>query len=76
MGANVEEAIGARSRADFLAKLSIGYKEARETQFWIRLLSATGYLTEPEQKSLLDDLDQILKILTSIRLTTKERTHS
>ena len=76
IGANIEEAIGAQSRADFLAKLSIGYKEARETQFWIRLLSATGYLAELEQESLLDDLDQILKILTSIRLTTKERTHS
>ena len=76
IGANIEEAIGAQSRADFLAKLSIGYKEARETQFWIRLLSATGYLAELEQESLLDDLDQILKILTSIRLTTKECTHS
>jgi four helix bundle protein len=76
IGANIEEAIGAQSRADFLAKLSIGYKEAREAQFWIRLLSATDYLTEVEQISLLNDLDQILKILTSIRLTTKERTHS
>ena len=74
IGANIEEAVGAQSRADFLAKLSIGYKEARETQFWIRLLSATDYLTEVEQISLLNDLDQILKTLTSIRLTTKERT--
>ena len=44
IGANVEEAIGAQSKADFIHKLSISYKEARETLYWLRLLYATDYL--------------------------------
>ncbi len=43
IGANIEEAIGSQSTAEFLAKLSISYKEARETDYWIRLLNETGY---------------------------------
>lgn len=46
VGANVEEAIGARSRRDFIAKLSISYKEARETHYWLRLLGGRNYGTE------------------------------
>lgn len=45
IGANVEEAIGGQSRADFVSKMSIAYKEARETSYWLRLLSDTDYLT-------------------------------
>lgn len=45
IGANAEEAIGAQSRNDFLSKLSIAYKEARETKYWIRILQTTGFLT-------------------------------
>lgn len=71
VGANVEEAIGAQSTADFLAKLSISYKEARETNYWIRLMFATGYLSENEAKSLLTDITEIQKILAKIRITTK-----
>ncbi len=43
IGANSEEAVGGQSKADFVAKLSIGYKEARETKYWIRLLEAIDY---------------------------------
>jgi len=46
IGANVEEAIGGQSDKDFFAKLSIAYKEARETHYWIRLLKDTDYLSE------------------------------
>ena len=46
IGANVEEAIGGQSRADFASKLAIAYKEARETSYWLRLLKDTGYLSE------------------------------
>lgn len=46
IGANVEEAIGGQSRKDFFAKLTIAYKEARESHYWIRLLKDTNYLTE------------------------------
>ncbi len=44
IGANIEEAIGGQSRKDFYAKLTIAYKEARETHYWIRLLKDTSFL--------------------------------
>ena len=71
IGANTEEAMGGQSDADFISKLSIAQKEARETHYWIRLLMETGYFTEQESQSLLNDLDEILKILSSIILTKK-----
>ncbi len=70
IGANVEEALGAQSRADFTAKLSIAYKEARETNYWIRLLNETAYLTNIESESLLADIETLKKIIAKIRLTT------
>jgi four helix bundle protein len=54
IGANVEEAIGAQSRADFRAKMAIACKEARETAYWLRLLKDTGYLSE--QRVRVDSL--------------------
>ncbi len=71
IGANVEEAIGAQSKAEFLSKLSTAYKEARETNYWIRLLAATDYLTENEKNDLLGDVMEIQKIIAKIRITTK-----
>ncbi len=71
IGANVEEAIGGQSGKDFFAKLSIAYKEARETHYWIRLLTDTEYLTPNQSTSLLDDADELLKILGSILKTIK-----
>ena len=50
IGANIEEAIGGQSRKDFFAKLTIANKEARETHYWIRLLTDSGYLTQQETK--------------------------
>lgn len=73
VGANSEEAVGGQSRADFVAKLTIAYKEARETHYWICLLRATGYFEESHAKSLLDDNDEILKIIGSIQVSTKRR---
>jgi len=67
IGANVEEAIGGQSRKDFYAKLTISYKEARESHYWIRLLKDTEYLTSKEADSLLFDIDEILKIIGSIQ---------
>lgn len=69
IGANIEEAIGGQSRKDFSAKLSIAYKEARETHYWIRLLRDTDYLTPEQSLSLLNDIDELLKIIGSIRKT-------
>ena len=71
VGANIEEAIGARSRLDFLNKMTIAYKEARETSFWLRLLKDTDFLTNTQFASLHTDLDEILKLLTAIQKTAK-----
>ena len=70
IGANVEEAIGAQSKAEFLAKLSISYKEARETNYWIRLLNKTSYLNERESISLLSEIETLKRIIAKIRITT------
>jgi four helix bundle protein len=71
VGANIEEAIGAQSDKDFYAKLTIAYKEARETHYWIRLLKDTDYLTVEEYKSLLKDIDELLRIIGSIQKTLR-----
>ena len=71
IGANSEEAIGGQSKADFISKISIAYKEARETKYWIRLLKATNYFDESQADSLLFDLDELLKIIGKIQITSK-----
>lgn len=73
IGANVEESIGGQSDKDFSAKLSIAYKEARETHYWIRLLRDTNSLTLSEATSLLVDLDEILKIIGATLKTMKAK---
>lgn len=72
IGANVEEAIGGQSRADFLAKISIAYKEARETLYWLRLLKDAGYLSPVESESLFADANELCRILSKIITSTKE----
>jgi four helix bundle protein len=73
IGANIEEAIGGISKADFKAKMSIAYKEARETDYWLRLLKDTGYIDAQSFNSISNDCSEILKILyTIIKSTTKQ----
>ena len=74
IGANVNEAIAAQSKADFASKMSIAAKEARETSYWIKLLVATDYLDQEavHVQSLQNDIEEIIKILTSIVKTTQE----
>ncbi|MBC5835194.1 four helix bundle protein [Flavobacterium sp. F372] len=71
IGANIEEAIGGQSSKDFFAKLTISYKEARETHYWIRLLKDTNYLSVEEADSLLKDVDELLRIIGSIQKTIR-----
>jgi four helix bundle protein len=66
IGANLEESKGGQSHADFLSKNSIALKEARETHYWLRLLTATGIIPEQQLESLLDEARQITAILTTI----------
>jgi len=73
VGANIEEAIGGQSTKDFIAKLSISYKEARETLYWLKLLKATDYLNQEEANSLINDADELCKILSSILISTKNK---
>ncbi len=65
--ANIEEAIGGQSKNDFFAKLTISYKEARETHYWIRLLTDTGYINKKQSESLIKDVEELLKIIGSIQ---------
>ncbi len=76
IGANVSEAVKAQSTADFYTKLTIALKEANETQYWLRLLFATGYLTEQEFLNIEKDIDEIVAILVAITKTTKEKIKS
>ena len=71
IGANIEEAIGGQSSKDFISKLEIAYKETREAHYWIRLLQATNFITVKEAESLLEDCEELLKIITSIKKTAK-----
>jgi len=71
IGANVEEAIGGVSRKDFLNKLSIAYKEARETHYWLRILRDVEYLNQNMFDSLIKDCDEVTRIIFSIIRTSK-----
>ncbi|QFS51278.1 four helix bundle protein [Nostoc sphaeroides] len=71
IGANIAEANGAISQADFSAKISIAYKECLETKYWLSLLKDTGYIEQKPFDSIYKDADEIGKILFSILKTTK-----
>lgn len=73
IGALVREAEQAESKADFIHKMAIALKEANETEYWILLLSETGYLTSQNAESIIADNKELLKLLTSIIKSTKER---
>jgi four helix bundle protein len=73
IGANVEEGTGAQTHKDFLSKITVAYKEARETHYWIRLLKDSGYIEQKLSDSLLSDCDELMKILGSIQKTLKSR---
>ena len=72
IGANANEAVYGQSKADFIAKLQISLKETSETEYWIRLLVLSEYITEKEGESLLKDCLEIKKILISTLNTAKE----
>ena len=71
IGANVAEAQQAQSRADYVSKLNIALKEACETDYWLRLLHETNYLTESAFQSVISDCRELEKLLISIIKTAK-----
>ena len=76
IGANIEEAIGGQSHKDFIGKMSIAHKEARETLYWLRLLKDSGYLSDSQSDSIQEECRELIKILTSILNTAKQNKHS
>lgn len=74
IGANIREGLFAKSRKDFISKMNIALKEAGETDYWIEILYSADYLTEMEYKSLKNDNDELIRMLSSIVKTTKENT--
>ncbi len=71
IGANIAEGNGAISKAEFSSKLSISYKEALETKYWLSLLKETEYLDQKKFDSIYADVDELCKILFSILRTTR-----
>jgi len=71
IGANVEEAKAGQSRADFANKYAIALKEARETIYWLRLLRETGSARDGEIGNLIQEADEISKIIGSIIVNAK-----
>ena len=74
IGANVNEAQAGQSKADFIAKMAIASKEARESKYWINLLIKTDYLNKHDKhvQTLINDIDEIVKLLTSIVKSSQE----
>ncbi len=72
VGANVHEAQGAQSKADFIAKISIAHKEILETAYWLYLLVEADIVPAEKMADLQDETQQIRKILSSILITSKQ----
>ncbi len=75
VGANVEEAIAAQSKKDFISKMSIASKEARECRYWLRLLDKSK-LVDINYLSYLEGVQHLINILTKIVKTSTESSHS
>ena len=73
IGALVREAQQAESNADFVHKLSVALKEANETEYWLLLLTKTDYISTQQSTSILTDCQELLKLLTSIIKSAKNK---
>lgn len=70
IGANVREAVNAQSKREFIAKLNIALKEANEVEYWLELLFETDYIVENEFNSIINDCQELLRLLTAIIKTS------
>ena len=73
VGANVQEADAAESRSDFIHKLSIALKEARETRYWLALVDSTILSNNPEVQALIQESTELTKILFTIIANARKR---
>ena len=71
IGANIKEAMHAQSRKDFISKMNIALKESYETEYWLRLLNRTKYITDSEYSSIFAENQSITNILAKIVITSK-----
>ena len=72
IGANIHEAQAAQTKADFIAKMYIAYKEARETAYWLRLIREAKLVSVNRLAGLADETGQLVKILSAILLSAKQ----
>ena len=75
IGANIEEALGGQSKKDFIAKMSIAYKEARETRYWLKLLYRCNYFNFACYESISYDCEELCKILSKILTSSKQNNY-
>lgn len=73
VGANVEEAIGGQTNKDFFCKMTIAYKEARESRYWLNLLHDSGYIVQESFNELESLCIEICRILSAIQVTMKTK---
>ncbi len=73
IGANVHEAQAGQSKADFIAKISVAHKEAREAAYWLRLLRESALVSATRLAPLEDEAQQIGRIIAAIVLAAKGR---
>ena len=76
IGANLQEARSAESRADFIQKCGLAQKEARESLYWLQLLGETETVSKSKLQPLIQETDEIVSIITSIIVTSKKQNHS
>ena len=73
IGANIHEAVSGESKKDFIHKLGISVKEARETLYWLKLLKDSEYIIQDDFTRLSNSCNELIKILNSIILTIKQK---
>ncbi len=72
IGANIEESVGCVSKRDFINKMTIAYRESRESMYWLKLLRDSGYFNEKAFQSIRKDCEELLRLLGKIISTSKK----
>jgi len=73
IGANVHEAQGAQSKADFISKMSIAQKEAHESSYWLRIIRESGVIPVNRLNDLCEETGQLIRILSAILISSKKK---
>jgi four helix bundle protein len=76
IGANVEAAQAGESRSDFIHKLGIAQKEARESRYWVHLLAESGIVGREKLEPLRRETEELIGVITAIIVSTKNREHA